>query len=381
MKSKYIYLLIIGFYFAQNIIDNFVGNIGLIFYLSLIVIVLILVKKIVYIKKLNILIGYLILYFSHQFVVDKYYLHSIFTFFLLLAIVILVSNISIKNKVNYNIQRLFWSLFICSLTVLLFNIYYGDLSGAGLYNIDSLPFFVSTLDSPFLIYLTALIALSLPGEKNYHYKLVILLIVFLISYLFGRRSVLIAVIITLFVQHFNLLNRRTLYYLLSLSIMVAIFWPIISQILLYVTDFDVLKNVLVRNDPEEILTATNRSFIWFNSFINMISLDKNLLFGYGVNLPESLFSFGSKSIELTHLHNSLIQLFHERGIIILSIFVGLTIKVINSTSNNSTSQSILSFIFIVSAVESLYRDIYFTHLIVIVIYTIILSSKNGKFRS
>ena len=90
---------------------------------------------------------------------------------------------------------------------------------------------------------------------------------------------------------------------------------VISVLLVSLGDLEFVKNFLPRNNLDEYVTATGRTFVWAQGLQYLFSnLNWGTLIGYGGSEQLAL------TLNLTHMHNVVLELFYQSGLLGVGLF-------------------------------------------------------------
>ena len=270
----------------------------------------------------------------------------------------------------------------------------GELRPGGLYDVrDRVPFFITSLDTPLLAAIAGLI--SWAGIQRMWQKrqssgvgqIVLGLVVFALALytlvLYSRRGPLFGFVVVFMAMLFvPILSRLRLSYgLLSLGA-APFLWSYAVQILTFLTQNEVVTSLVARNRIHTYETATGRLGAWEKIIDVIANVRLQHLWGYG----ESALLLGYGVI--SHAHNTYLQLFYETGLIGLVpalILIFSTLGDLNEMVREQKQSaemlalwSIFVLLIVVSATESLMRNIFISHLIIIQIFITSSYLRSGK---
>ena len=182
------------------------------------------------------------------------------------------------------------------------------------YNLEDVLFFSSTLDIHIFGIFTFFCLLASGKRALAVSCFLMLLSVFL---LYGRRGPYFLFFTVLLIFWF--IPRARLKPLLLLVGMtfwfLPLFWGVISVLLVSLGDLEFVKNFLPRNNLDEYVTATGRTFVWAQGLQYLFSnLNWGTLIGYGGSEQLAL------TLNLTHMHNVVLELFYQSGLLGVGLF-------------------------------------------------------------
>lgn len=250
---------------------------------------------------------------------------------------------------------------------------------------DKIPFFISSLDTPLLASTAGIIAWSSIQRRwktdvtNSTSKVLVRVFILALSLLtlvmYSRRGPMFAFILAIASSIFvRIISKMKVYYSVLSLAFVPIFWDDLAEIIIYLTQNEYASYFIAKNTAKSYETATNRIVVW-SDMIDVIS-DVRIQHLWGYGDTSEILGFGI----LSHAHNTYLQLFYETGIIglfsalflIISTMSNLNDMVYESDSSAEILSlwSILLMLIIVSSVESLMREIFLTHLIMLIIFIV-----------
>jgi hypothetical protein len=143
----------------------------------------------------------------------------------------------------------------------------------------------------------------------------------LVLVLYSRRTPLFALAATsLFLFLPGKLGRKVVYGALLLPLLPLV-WDMVVVVLLPLTQNAVVDALLVRNEAEHYMTATNRVIVWSRTFEFLTTPHLQHLIGYG-GTPEHLV-VGTAG--WSHTHNAYLQLALEAGLVVLLLAIGILV--------------------------------------------------------
>ena len=140
-------------------------------------------------------------------------------------------------------------------------------------------------------------------------------------YLYSRRAPMLAVLGSTFLLLLPPRVGRRVVYAAVLIPLVPVVWDIVAQILVLVTQNDVVDAIVARNDIRSYETATNRLAVWLRALAFIAEVRPQHLWGYG-GAPAFILA---GSMDWQHVHNAFLQLFFDAGLIVLMTAVGLLV--------------------------------------------------------
>jgi len=313
-------------------------------------------------------------YLNHKY---SLFLSVIITFLLIGNVLfyyfILQSNVY-KNNLDLLIYDFFKSVFICFFLTTIVPLYiiqdykqFSDLGSA--YNAKDVMFYMTTLNAPFLAAITMIYSFYIIYYKSQKFNLlywVSFLLSFVSLILYSRRGPLFAAlfILLLLVQK-KLLYRVNIFHLFFIML-APFYWDFISLLLIEITQNNLVDSFIARNDAGTYLSATGRTYIWFNAINFMTNFDSMHFIGYG-GMPNFLLT----QTPLNHAHNGLFELFFESGLIVVFIFLVIFTNVSLKIKANLTNDFFILFFALViywtilSMTEPTLRFTYFTGMFII----------------
>lgn len=271
----------------------------------------------------------------------------------------------------------------------------GELQPGGLYHVrgDQVPFFITSLDTPLLAAIAGLISwagVQRTWERRKSsggVRIALGLLAFALAVytlvLYSRRGPLFGFVIAFVAMLLvSLLSRLRLSYgVLSLGA-IPFLWTYAVEILIYLTQNEVVASVLARNTAEAYRTATGRLGAWEQIIEVIANVRLQHLWGYG----ESALLLGYGVI--SHAHNTYLQLFYETGLIGLVPALFLILSTLGNFNEmvrkQERSAEILSLwaifvlLIVVSSTESLMKEVYLGHLLLTQMFIISCNLKTEK---
>lgn len=191
----------------------------------------------------------------------------------------------------------------------------------------------SDLDVPFLLLIIFTFIISQTKIEKYIYakkisKIVIAFIIvfsFFVLWLYARRGpmfVLAALLPFIFISY---KKRNKIFILFAFFPAIPMFWDIISNFLLDITQTSFVSSILARNNINDYLTATNRTIDWMRGISFLLDFKFKHLIGYG-GPPWFVVTAGRD-----HMHNVILTMIFDSGIIVFLLFVSLYIVLIKKT--------------------------------------------------
>tara|TARA_B100000674_G_C37956636_1_gene969970 strand:+ start:24 stop:1247 length:1224 start_codon:yes stop_codon:yes gene_type:complete len=292
-----------------------------------------------------------------------------------------------KNNLDFLIYDFFKSVFICFFLTTIIPLFiiqdykqFSDLGSA--YNTKDVMFYMTTLNAPFLAAITMIYSFYIIYYKSQKFNLlywVSFLLSFVSLILYSRRGPLFAAIfILLLLIQKKLLYRVNLIHLLFLMF-APFYWDFISFLLLEITQNNLVDSLIARNDVGTYLSATGRTYIWFNAINFMSDFNPIHFIGYG-GMPNFLLT----QTPLNHAHNGLFELFFESGFIVVSIFLVIYSNVLSKIKANLINDffillfALIIYWTILSMTEPTLRFTYFTGMFIIALLSIVNSYTEFK---
>jgi len=265
----------------------------------------------------------------------------------------------------------------------------GKIQPGGLYGIrEEVPFFMSTLDTPLMAAIAGVIGWAgIQRSWNTERRsggqlksLVIGILAFAMSIfalvLYSRRGPFFGFVIALLsTMGVKFLSRLKIEYGILTIIAIPFVWSYAGDVLIFITQNEFVSSFVARNTAETYNTATGRIEAWSKITDIISNVRIQHLWGYGDSTE--ILGHGL----LSHAHNTFLQLFYETGlmglvpllILITSSFAKLN-ELVNRLKGSAevlALWSIFILLIVVSTVESLMREILFTHLLVLQIFVIV----------
>ncbi|HET7459865.1 MAG TPA: O-antigen ligase family protein [Longimicrobium sp.] len=146
--------------------------------------------------------------------------------------------------------------------------------------------------------------------------------------LYGRRTPLIALVTAgAFLVVPGAVGRK-LAYLAVLFPFVPLAWDMVAAVLLRVTQNSLAAAILVRNDPDDYLTGTNRLYVWMASLDYLSEPRFGHLVGFG-GAPGFLLQ---NTADWTHTHNAYLQLVFDAGVPVLVLALAILVTALRRVS-------------------------------------------------
>lgn len=175
-------------------------------------------------------------------------------------------------------------------------------------------------------------------------------------------------LVTFFIIYFLALSfsKATLRILMKITIVLSPLLPIIIVGLAGVLQEVSIIQMFSRNDWNNISTLSNRTYIWENFMTEAVNFNYSFLVGYGLHgqiesgiSQQSAYIFDARIDDKHHsLHNTIFQMYIDRGLIGLAIFILLVYFLISRISKAGeigyrTSLGVFA-IFVLGQTESLF---------------------------
>ncbi|MEX2375911.1 MAG: hypothetical protein WD942_10075 [Dehalococcoidia bacterium] len=203
-------------------------------------------------------------------------------------------------------------------------------------------------------------------------------------WLYARRGPILCVpLIALLGLASNSLRRKALVTMLAIPFL-PLLWQPVSSVLLRISQTEFVRAVLVRNSPEDYLTATGRLDHWLLGFEFLRDFRPTHLIGYG-GAPRYL-TLGDNA----HMHNAVLDVFFDAGLLslglaILLVFVTFKrlLRLIDREGRLSEETCVLLLVLtswlLLSAVEPILQSFFIPHLVfLLVVISIMNLSRNVK---
>ena len=265
----------------------------------------------------------------------------------------------------------------------------GKIQPGGLYGIrEEVPFFMSTLDTPLIAAIAGIIGWagvqrSWNAERQSGDQMkssVIGILVFTMSIfalvLYSRRGPFFGFVIALLsTMGARFLSRLKIEYGIFAIIAVPFVWSYAVDVLIFTTQNELVSSFVARNTAETYKTATGRIEAWSKITDIISNVRIQHLWGYGDSTE--ILGHGL----LSHAHNTYLQLFYETGlmgllpllILITSSFAKLN-ELVNRLKESAEILAVWGtfiLLIVVSTVESLMREIFFPHLLVLQLFVVV----------
>lgn len=224
----------------------------------------------------------------------------------------------------------------------------GSLERGQLHNLSGVaPFVRSDLDVPFLAACVALIAWDLLSKRGASLPILGsrpprqivggLLFVYAASVpiLYSRRALILGLFMVISFQILPLSLKRASRRGVLFAPFVPLFWDALTTILLLVTQSSLLRVLIARNDPAEIMSASNRVTTWAESIQFLSQWRMQHLIGYG-GAPDWILPAGS---DWVHTHNGVLQVIFDAGIVAALLAGYLVIATLRQLTTHSASRS------------------------------------------
>jgi hypothetical protein len=204
-----------------------------------------------------------------------------------------------------------------------------------IHNLSATPFVRSDVDVPILITVLTFLAVGWVmrtgdqenrGGDRYRWRRLavtgvgIFLVAMFTFYLYSRRTPILAVMAGVGVMLLPIRLRRRMVYVIPVIALAPLGWEVLARILLRLTQNPIISAILVRNDPETYLTATNRLVSWQGSFDFLMDVRIQHLWGYGGSEVAGIFH--------EHAHNMVLQMVFDAGLITAALAVVLIFKIL-----------------------------------------------------
>lgn len=224
----------------------------------------------------------------------------------------------------------------------------GSLERGQLHNLSGVaPFVRSDLDVPFLAACVGLVAWDLLSKRGSRLRVLgsqpprqimgglLLVYAAAIPVLYSRRALILGLFMVVCFQILPLRLKRLSRSGLLFAPFVPLFWDALTTVLLLVTQSPLLRVLIARNDPEEIVSASNRVTTWTESIQFLSQWQMQHLVGYG-GAPEWILPTRS---DWVHTHNGVLQLIFDAGIVATFLAGFLIIATLRHLTTNSASGS------------------------------------------
>lgn len=299
-----------------------------------------------------------------------------------------------KKKLFY--KDFFTSLYIAFFFRMIFDTYNCQFQIGGFYaSVKHNPFLITSLDSPFLAGVCAIISIAylvqiIPSiskkiTKKYTRKfslccLILLLIsasfLLLINRLGPMIGFVIALVVMPFIKAFNKIKTTNI--LLMSFIFIPLMWEIyLGHIFLRLSETKLFNLIVYGKSSISFIEASGRIEIWKIGLEYLSNFQIKSLFGYG----RFTSLFGGSETLITHMHNTYLQIFIEIGLIgVIIVFVmfllssnklSSIVKISFHRSEIKALYGIFLFIIVTLTTESLLIMAHLTHIFVVSILLII----------
>lgn len=321
-----------------------------------------------------------LLFYLCYCLISTYNIDAVFrgiSYFIIFSLHILILTYLLTKKHMFNIESLIHALLLVSIFVILIPHFLitGSLKLGAFYNLIDPSLLVSTtMEGPLLVALLFLLAVfNVFFNKNRSFINIfsILFSVFLLL-LFNRRGFIISCILSTLIYYGYIKTKKKIILYLTFALMfLPMFWDTISTFVVSIFKSDVFSSFIIRNDTEELATATGRAITWANIIKLFLSLNPIHIFGFKGGPPSDLFLTSDDNGRFLHAHNTFLQLFLEGGYFTNILFICVLVYCIRKyiASQNKTRNIpnyyilILIFLLGLSGTETLVKEVLFSSFI------------------
>jgi len=299
----------------------------------------------------------------------------------------------LRKKSFLDVRRTILALLLVSIFVVFIPhlMIAGSLKLGAFYNLLSPDLLtVTTLEAPLIVALLCLLSIFnyiFNKDRSFLSLFSLFFSVFLLL-LFNRRGFIFSSIISVCIYYFYVRStNRVILYASFLLLFLPMFWDSISSFVVDLSNNELFSSIIVRNNKDELVTATGRAIAWLSIMQLFFSFKSNYLFGFYGGPPTDLFLTTEENGRFEHAHNTFLQLFLEGGYYINCLFIFMLIVCFKNYANLKKANKrnhnfyvvMLIFLFSLSATESLIREIQFSSFIFcyILIGCLFISYKNS----